>query len=178
MLQLFAFDRVAVAVADLYFLNPVPKNDQFGPERGVRVELRTVSATDGPSIYAAREVHVGGAIWRADLLSSVDSPVSGFDRVHHHPHFEGAEPGPRVFDPAMEADPLGWTLDRLADVEGLVAGCGFDSSVLGPGDGDALRAELGAIGAAISRMVTRIEAGELARPPAADPTAPTRAGWL
>lgn len=178
MLQLFAFDRVAVAVADLYFLNPVPKNDHFGPERGVRVELRTARGADGPSIYAAREVHVDGAIWRADLLSSVYSPVTSFDRVHHHPHFEGAEPGPRVFDPAMEADPLGWTLAQLSDAEGLVARCGFDPSVLGPGDADALRAEVGAIGAAIARMVDRIEAGELARPPAADPAEPTRAGWL
>ena len=99
MLQVFAFRRIGVAVADLYFVDPNPSPGQEGAERGVRLEVRFIqSEPEGGSIYASHPILVGRPIWRVDLLESVDGPPGRFDRTHHHPQMRGWEPTPRRFD--------------------------------------------------------------------------------
>jgi len=56
MLYAFGFDRVAVVVSDLYFVNPDPEEGQEGPERGVRLEVRFLERGElKGSIYSGLE---------------------------------------------------------------------------------------------------------------------------
>ena len=48
MLTVFGFDRVAVVVGDLYFVDPDPSPGQEGAEHGVRVEVRFIEADTAP----------------------------------------------------------------------------------------------------------------------------------
>jgi hypothetical protein len=179
VLYAFGFDRVGVVVGDLYFLDPDPDPGQPGPERGVRLEVRTLDGEDPPgSIYAARPIRVGRLIWRADLLESVDNPGS-FDRTHHHPKCEGWEPGRRAFDREMTADPVGWVGRRLADLDGLLPGAGMTTADVGLTDADELRAAAPEICAVVQRLLDGVRAGELARAPDDAGTAESlRASWL
>ena len=108
MLYAFGFERIGVLASDLYFVDPDPGPGQEGPEQGVRVEVRLLEpgALHG-SIYSARPIEVERAIWRADLLESVDHPGT-LDRAHHHPRFRGWEPGTRQFVKEMTANPPDW----------------------------------------------------------------------
>src|SRR5205823_2409636 len=125
VLHVIAFERLAVAVGDLYFVDPNPLPGQEGAERGVRVELRLAEPGElVGSIYSARPITVDRPIWRCDLLESVDNPGS-FDRTHHHPRFRGWDPVPRVFVEELSADPLGWLRTRLADPASLIEETGM-----------------------------------------------------
>ncbi len=178
MLYAFGFEQVGVVVSDLYFVDPDPRPGQEGPERGVRLEVRLF---DRPplvgSIYSAQPIAVGEPIWRADLLETVDGPVGSWDRTHHHPHFRGWEPGRRQFDDAIRPDPVAWVGQRLADLDGLVAGAGVDPGRIAPGDPAALRKAAPEITAAVERLLAEVRAGQAAVPPESE-TAPVRAGWL
>jgi hypothetical protein len=179
MLQLFGFERIGVVVGDLYFVDPDPRPGQEGAERGVRLELRFLERRDLPgSIYSAQPITVGRPIWRADLLESVDGPPGSFDRTHHHPAFREWEPGSRVFDESMSADPVGFVGERLLDVEGLCAGAEVDPSLVPPEDVEALRRAVPDILAAVRRLLDDVHAGRLARPPGGEPQVAARAGWL
>ncbi len=97
-------------------------------ESGARVEVRRAEPSTGerdrPGAAGFRVLPVSeGGIWRADLFVVVDPPTSE-PRYHHHPRFAGGDVGPRVFDPGIAADPPGWTMARLADLPGLLTGCG------------------------------------------------------
>ena len=60
MLNMFAFERVAVVLGDLYFVDPNPRPGQEGAERGVRIELRRIEAGElEGSIYSARPITIG-----------------------------------------------------------------------------------------------------------------------
>ena len=75
MLYVFGFERTAVVLSDLYFVDPNPMKGQESPEHGVRLEVRAIAP--GPlkgSIYSAQPIEIGDLIWRADLLESVDGP--------------------------------------------------------------------------------------------------------
>ena len=134
MIVSFAFELVAVAVADLHFVNPRPEPGQEGPELGVRVELRRLERGERQgSIYAAGPVGLGRPLWRVDLLESVDRPGT-LDRAHHHPRFEGWEPGPRRFVAELAADPLGWLATRLADLDGVARQAGASGGEVPPAD--------------------------------------------
>ncbi len=75
MLYAFGFERLAVLVGDLYFVNPRPLDGQEGPERGVRLELRMLERRPlQGGIYSAQPIGVERPLWRVDLLESVDSP--------------------------------------------------------------------------------------------------------
>ncbi|HET9733166.1 MAG TPA: hypothetical protein VFP54_10870 [Acidimicrobiales bacterium] len=179
MLQLFAFSKVGVAVADLYFVDPNPAPGQEGAERGVRLEVRLVERRehDG-SVYASRPILVGRPIWRADLLETVAGPAGSFDRTHHHPRMRGWEPGSRQFDPAPSADPLGWVGARLSDLDGLLAAAGVDPGDVDPTDADDLRRAAPDIVAATRRLLDAVHAGELAREPAGAVGNSVRQSWL
>lgn len=155
MLYAFAFDRVGVVVSDLYFVDPDPGPGQEGPEQGVRLEVRTfVPGELRGSIYSARPIEVDRPIWRADLLESVLNAGS-LDRAHHHPRFDGWEPGRRRFVKDMKSDPVAWVGDRLRDFDGLLADAGVDPSEVGAADADDLRTALPDILSAVERLLER-----------------------
>ena len=90
MLYVYGFDRVGVAVGDLFFVDPRPHKGQEGAEHGVRLELRLIER--GPlrgTIYSATPIAVERPVWRVDLLESVDGRPGSFDRTHYHPACTG-----------------------------------------------------------------------------------------
>jgi hypothetical protein len=201
MLYAFGFERVSVLVSDLYFIDPRPLEGQESAERGVRLEIRMLERGElKGSIYSAQPIGIGQPAWRADLLESVDSPPGSLDRAHHHPAFDGWEPGHRVFDEVLSADPVRWVGEQLADLEGLLRRSGIDGDEPSEADespaGDAssaadeslardaesLRRCVPEIMAAVERLLGRVKAGELAIAPGAGPgSAPlisARVGWL
>jgi hypothetical protein len=127
VLYVFGFQRTAVVLSDLYFVDPDPKIEgQESPEHGVRLEVRKI--TPGPlqgSIYSAQTIEISDLIWRVDLLESVDGPPGSFDRTHHHPGVSrGLEPGGRVFDRKLSAAPIEWVGNHLTDLEGVLERAG------------------------------------------------------
>jgi len=179
VLYAFGFDRVGVVVSDLYFVDPNPMPGQEGAERGVRLELRMLDRGDPKgSIYAARPIGVDRPIWRGDLLETVSGPPGSFDRTHHHPAFAGWEPGHRTFVRALSADPLTWIGDHLSDLDALLAEAGIAPEEVGPDDAADLRAAVPEIVAAVTRLLERVRAGELARPPEDELVESARVSWL
>jgi hypothetical protein len=179
VLQVFAFDRVGVVLGDLYFVDPNPAPGQEGAERGVRVEVRVLEAQahDG-SIYAARPILIGEAIWRLDLLESVDGAPGSFDRTHHHPSMRGYEPGSRKFEKALSSDPLGYLGARLRDLPGLLEQAEVDVDRASAEDLRQLSLSIDAIVAATAEMLRQVRQGELAHAAEPDSSGLARTGWL
>jgi hypothetical protein len=184
VLYVFGFSRLCIAMSDLYFQDPDPLDGQDGPERGVRLELRLLErGTAKDSIYAATPIAVGQPVWRADFLEAVDGRP--FDRTHHHPVFTGWDPGDRVFVPGMSADPLGWLMARLADLDDLLAEARFPAGTAGPDDATELRRAAPQIVDTARVLLDRVRAGELGAPPRAGQPLVldgkqllVRSGWL
>jgi hypothetical protein len=177
MLQVFAFDKIGVVLSDLYFVDPNPGQGQEGPERGVRLEVRVLSQGElNGSIYSARPIEVGQPVWRADLLEAADAPGS-LNRAHHHPAFHGWEPGRRVFDRGLSSDPVHWVGEQLANLEGLLEAAGLADGGGLAADADELRASVPDIERALSGLLDRVKAGELAVAPDGDVTF-ARISWL
>ena len=120
---------------------------------------------------------VGRPIWRVDLLESLDAPGS-FDRTHHHPAFDGWEPGPRRFVDELSADPLAWVGARLSDLDQLLDQVGFDRAEVGSSDGHDLALTVPEITDALRRLLDRVRAGELGRAPDQGEADRARVGWL
>jgi len=179
MFYAFGFDRIGVIASDLYFVDPQPRPGQEGAERGVRIEVRLLDRGElKGSIYSARPIGVDRPIWRGDLLETVAGPPGSFDRTHHHPAFEGWEPSHRVFVEDLSADPLPWVAKHLSDLDGLLADAGMSAADVGADDADDLRAAVPDIVAAVERLLDGVRAGELARPPSAEPVDSARVSWL
>jgi hypothetical protein len=179
VLYAFGFERIGVVVSDLYFVDPEPIPGQEGAERGVRLEVRFLDADPlRGSIYSAQPISVGRPIWRCDLLESVAGPAGSHDRTHHHPRFDGWEPGHRVFVDALSAVPLEWVGAHLGDLPSLLAEAEVDPRQVGPGDANALREATPEILEATATLLRRVRAGELANPRADQPLDNARAGWL
>lgn len=177
MLYVFGFERIGVAVSDIYFRDPNPSKGQEGAERGVRLEVRELAQGElKGTVYSARPIHVDRPIWRVDLLESVDGRPGSFDRTHHHPVFTGWNPGPRVFARELSSDPLKWLEGRLSDLDGVLeqAGAGHDAA----GDADALRACVPEIIDCVERLLAKVRAGELGRAPDDGTALAVRASWL
>lgn len=179
MLYAFGFERVGVVVSDLYFVNPRPLAGQEGPERGVRVELRVLDrgALRG-DIYSAQPIAVDRPLWRVDLLESVDSAPGSLDRAHHHPRFDGWNPGSRHFVPELSAAPLTWLEAELSDLDAVLGRAGAAEGTAGPGDAAALRQAVPEIVEAVRRLLARVAAGELGRPDDDREMVSARIGWL
>lgn len=178
MLYAFAFDRIAVVVSDLYFVNPDPEPGQEGAEQGVRLEVRLVTRGERVgSIYAAHPIVIEHPIWRADLLESVTNPGS-LDRAHHHPHFRGWEPGRRHFTDEMGADPVGWVGARLGDLDGLLDDVDASPGDVGENEAALLRGAVPEILQAVNRLLEGVRRGDLGRAPAGPATDAARVGWL
>ena len=178
MLYVFGFESIGVVVSDLYFVDPDPGPGQEGAERGVRLEVRMLERGElRGSIYSAQPIAVGRPIWRGDLLESVAGTPGSHDRTHHHPSFTGWEPGYRRFVEELSADPLDWVATRLSDLDGLLAESGVSPTEVDPGDAAALRDAVPEIMGSIARLLRRVRAGEVARPPTEE-AASARVGWL
>lgn len=178
MLTAFGFETLGVVVGDMYFVDPRPLAGQETPERGVRLELRLVDrATPRGSIYAGVPIAFTRPVWRVDLFGSTESQPGTLDRAHHHPRFDGWEPGPRNFVAELSADPLSWLTDQLADPAAVLARAGVDAADVTDADVRGLAAAAPEIVAAVKRMLDCVWDGELAPAPA-EPVAAARTGWL
>jgi hypothetical protein len=167
-----------VAVSDIYFVDPNPGKNQEGAERGVRLEVRRLEPGElKGSIYSSRPITVDRPIWRIDLLESVTSTPGSFDRTHHHPAIEGWEPGGRVFDEELSAEPLKWLGERLADLEGVLDQTGIDRDEVSPADVAGLKERAPEIVDTVGRLLADIRSGHLATPPDESATS-VRASWL
>jgi hypothetical protein len=179
VLYVFGFERFGVLVSDLYFVDPRPLPGQESAERGVRLEVRLLKPGDlKGSIYSARPIEVGQPVWRADLLESADGPPGTLDRAHHHPTFSGWEPGSRVFDSKLSADPVGWVGEQLADLESLAERAGLSGDGTVAADAQSLRDCLPEVMETVRRLLGRVNAGELATAPGGEPLASVRFSWL
>jgi hypothetical protein len=179
VLNVFGFDRVAVVLGDLYFVDPDPDPGQESPERGVRVEVRFIEAQehDG-SVYAARSIVVGEPVWRLDLLESVDGEPGSFDRTHHHPLMRGYEPGSRRFERELSSDPLGYLARRLRDLPGLLEQAELPATRASDEDIQQLGDSVDDIVTATGAMLERVRRGELAHAAEPDESGLARTGWL
>lgn len=179
MLYAFGFEQVGVLVGDLYFVNPRPLPGQEGAERGVRLELRMLERRPlQGGIYSAQPIGVERPIWRVDLLESVDSPPGSLDRAHHHPGFDGWEPGARHFVPELSASPVAWLAGELADVGAVLARAGVAAGEVGPADVTGVEAAAPEIVDCVRRLLERVHAGELGRPDDDRELVSARIGWL
>lgn len=179
MLYTFGFEQIGVLVSDLYFVDPEPAKGQEGAEHGVRLEVRALERVDlKGSIYSAQPISVGQPIWRVDLLESVEGKPGSFDRTHHHPAFTGWEPGSRVFERDLSADPIGWLGRKLSDLPEVLKEAGVSADVAGPDDAASLQDAVPEILNATERLLAKVRDGELGNPPAGASDDNVRAGWL
>ncbi|MBI2699519.1 hypothetical protein A9W98_16450 [Mycobacterium gordonae] len=178
MLAAFGFENLGVVVGDMYFVDPSPMKGQETPERGVRLELRLVDRADPQgSIYAGIPITFTRPVWRVDLFGSTESPPGTLDRAHHHPRFDGWEPGRRHFVPELSADPVSWLAGQLADPAAVLERSGVDASEVTEADLTGLAASAPEIVATVKRMLDGVRDGRLAPSPP-EPVAAARTGWL
>ena len=178
MLAAFGFESLGVVVGDMYFIDPSPLEGQETPERGVRLELRLVDRAEPQgSIYAGVPIAFTRPVWRVDLFGSTESPPGTLDRAHHHPRFDGWEPGRRHFVPELSADPVAWLADQLADPPAILARAGVGPEEFTQADVTGLAEAAPEIVAAVKRLLDGVRNGELAPAPA-EPVAAARTGWL
>ena len=179
MLYAYGFERVGVLVSDLYFVDPKPGPGQEGAERGVRLELRLLEPGElKGSIYSARPIEVTRPVWRVDLLEEASGPPGSLNRAHHHPRFNGWEPGRRVFDPELSADPVGWVGKQLSDLAALLDGAGVEADGSFDADAENLRGRMPEITETVRSLLEDVKAGKLATAPAGDEPESARVSWL
>ncbi|MGR6922122.1 hypothetical protein ACU635_48410 [[Actinomadura] parvosata] len=179
VLYLFGFDRIGVAVSDIYFVDPNPLEGQEGAERGVRLELRRLESGElKGSIYSSRPITVDRPIWRVDLLESVTGTPGSFDRTHHHPGVKGWEPGRRVFDERLSQEPLKWLGERLADLEGVLDQAGVGRDEASPADVTGLRERTPEIVETVARLLDTVRTADPGGPAGAESATSVRASWL
>jgi hypothetical protein len=178
MLAAFGFETLGVVVGDMFFVDPTPNEGQETPERGVRLELRLVDRAEPQgSIYAGVPISFNRPVWRVDLFGSTESPPGTLDRAHHHPRFNGWEPGRRNFVPELSADPVSWLAAELADPDAVLTRAGVDPGEVSEADKAGLAAAAPDIVAAVQRLLDGVKSGELAPEPA-ESVAAARTGWL
>jgi hypothetical protein len=179
MLQVFGFDRIGVAVGDIYFIDPAPAKGQEGPEHGVRVEVRMLEAGElAGSIYSARPISIAEPIWRADLLESTDGVPGSLNRAHHHPNMSDWEPRKRVFDRDLSSDPVGFVGTMLSDLEGLLTRAGIEVDATLAADARSLRGAVPEVERAVTSMLDQVKAGLLGTAPEGDDLTSARVSWL
>lgn len=123
MEQAWVFETLAVTVTRVDFLDPALAEEPETRERGVRVEVRPVSSDAADSVYASPAVTLEPAVCRIDLL---ESAPHARDRMHWHPVMHDGEPGDRVFEVDLPADPVGWLTERLGHVDELLPAAASD----------------------------------------------------
>ncbi|MCX2731785.1 hypothetical protein OOZ19_16200 [Saccharopolyspora sp. NFXS83] len=106
------FGLLAITAEEVDFRDPAGTGPDVR-ERGLRIEFRVVDDHHEGSIYASDRWTVRPAFCRLDLLESGPGRA---DRIHWHPDVRDGEPGDRVFDTALTADPVAWIRERLQDL--------------------------------------------------------------
>src|SRR5947207_2150692 len=130
MERVWVFDRLAIAVAQIDFLDPAVADEPDARERGVRIEVRPASSRVDGTIYVSASTELKPAICRIDFLESAPGAA---DRMHWHPDMPDGEPGDRTFDADMPADPVGWLTAYLRSLGDFLAGAGVpDVESMGP----------------------------------------------
>jgi hypothetical protein len=179
VLYAFGFERIGVLVSDLYFVDPKPLPGQESAEHGVRIEVRMLDHGElRGSIYSARPIEAGRPVWRVDLLEAVDGPPGSLNRAHHHPKFNGWEPGKRVFDRNLSSAPVTWLGEQLRDLGAVLERAGVNDNGSFAQDAESLRQSAGEITAAVQSLLDKVKAGELAAAPAGDQPESARVSWL
>jgi hypothetical protein len=112
MERAWVFDRLAISVLWIDFLDPAVADRPDPRERGVRIVVRPVTTAMGGSIYASSTRTIRPGICRIDFLESAPGAA---DRMHWHPDMRDGEPGSRTFDTAMPPDPVGWLTTFLRE---------------------------------------------------------------
>ena len=148
MEQVWLFDRLAVAVARVDFVDPAVAHLPDARERGVRVEIRPMDAVATGTVYVSPAVSLRPAVCRLDLL---ESRPGGCDRMHWHPHMKHGEPGERVFEASMRDDPLAWVGARLQAVDRLLPSADRAD--------DGFRADVAAIASYADEIVAAVRDG-------------------
>ena len=110
MERLWVFDRLAVTMTRVDFLDPALIGQPEARERGARLEIKPVRTEARGSVYASDAMVVDQALCRCDFLESGPGKA---DRMHWHPEMANGEPGDRTFDADMPADPRGWLTSFL-----------------------------------------------------------------
>lgn len=147
MERVWVFDRLAISVLRIDFIDPAVADRPDARERGVRIEVRPVeTATDG-SVYASWRRTLRPGICRIDFLESAPGAA---DRMHWHPDMRDGEPGSRTFDTAMPPDPVRWLTTFLE--EGL-------GDFLSRAEVRDLDSDLAAIRDAAGEIGTAVDAG-------------------
>jgi hypothetical protein len=173
-----AFNRIGVVVSDIYFVNPRPTPGQEGAERGVRLELRLFERGElHGSIYSAVPIRVDRPLWRVDLLESVASAPGSLDRAHHHPRFNGWEPGRRFFVEELSSDPVGWLRDRFLHIDEVLEQAEAPESVTASDDVQALRTAGPMVVGVVEQLLGEVAGGRAGLVPA-DAGESVRASWL
>ncbi|WP_343899297.1 hypothetical protein, partial [Nocardioides aquaticus] len=119
MERVWLLDHLALTLRETDFADPALAGQPGVRERGVRLEVRPVTVTAEGSLYSSPALALAPPVCRVDLLESAPGAA---DRVHWHPVMHDGEPGERVFDEDLSADPEGWLAARLRDLPSLVAG--------------------------------------------------------
>lgn len=172
MLHVFGLDSTAVVVGDVFFVDPHPARGLEGAESGVRVELRRLTRLPlRGSVYSSQPIALDAPILRVDLFETFPDGRGTADRVHHHPGFHRWDPGPRQFDPALSADPLGWLRMLLVSADGL-------PPEVGDADRRAARSLADGIVETVERLWATVRHGDLDPPPGWTDAPSYRRGWL
>jgi hypothetical protein len=172
-----AFNQLGVVISDIYFVDPNPQPGQEGAERGVRLELRVFERDElVGSIYSSVPIKVARPLWRVDLLESVESTPGSLNRAHHHPRFNGWEPGRRVFVKELSADPVSWLRGRFAQIEDVLDQAEAPPSVA-PDEIDAVKAAGPTVVLVVEQLLADVAAGRAALAPA-EAADSVRASWL
>lgn len=137
MEKIWLFDRLAIAVLRIDFLDPALVGQHDARERGVRIEVKPATSGFAGSVYSSSTTTVLPAVCRIDLLESAPGAA---DRMHWHPTMPDGEPGGRTFDPGIGADPIGWLGSQLDDLTPLLERAGVSDLASYAGDVAAVRA--------------------------------------
>ncbi len=130
-------------------------------ESGTRVDIRRVEYTEGhregnggfvmpPMAQPVDKV----AIWRADLLFEIEPPTLA-PHHHYHPEFNANGPCLRVDDADLMADPVGWTVDKLRNLDVLLRASAA-SELVDEVDMDEVARALPAMVSAIEDCMSRV----------------------
>ena len=111
------FEKFAITVEVIDFLDPALVDQANARERGVRIEVRPSQSTPRGSVYASLAELLNPAICRIDFL---ESRPHAADRMHWHPTMLSGEPDDRVMDAELSADPIGWLVGQLMSFDGVL----------------------------------------------------------